>query len=248
MPLMDAMAHRVVTRGRAVIRFSCSACGRRLVVDQQYAGWPTKCPACAATLRVPLRTTSITNGIPSPPTQEPEQQSSPESTDEKAGMRPPWKDPIIVIGAAVPTLVLIGFLIYLAFDHAERAFESRVVALKVEADRLAASGKPLEAYHRYAELLSLIHSKRPGDGRYQLIAESAERSLDKLYQVVSVQLMLEPKVTYAPGWTGTQWFPSVRQEDLLGPILVFFILMGKIGPILVSELARQQPRSKRRRR
>lgn len=50
------------------IRFACEFCGEKLHLKDQYAGKKTKCPACKATLRIPLDSTiqGRREGKPSP--------------------------------------------------------------------------------------------------------------------------------------------------------------------------------------
>jgi hypothetical protein len=138
---------------------SCRACGKVFAAQGAHTGCRSRCIACGAHVQAPSRTASEAGGVAPP-------------TEEKK--RPLWKDPVVVIGAAVPALVLTWFFFYLWVDHAEREFEGRAVQLKIEADGLARSGQSRAAYDKYEELLTMIRDKWFGSGRYHLIVTSAE--------------------------------------------------------------------------
>ncbi len=97
-------------------------CGKEIRAKEEYGGKRAVCPACRREFVVPLQgapeqaTPVVEPGPPPlPPVgveqYEPVQEVSPE------GARPWWKDPIVVIGATVPSLVLLVFFGYLAWQH-----------------------------------------------------------------------------------------------------------------------------------
>ncbi len=137
------------------IKFSCSACGKRLSVQDENAGRRSKCPVCGHEIQVPLLT-GLEPHIPSepiPPSLPPagmQFTDDGEPADAERG-RPFWKDPIVVIGAAVPTLVLSVFFTYLAWPHI-RAIRGgaavRNVAGREAPSQQAAPTEPLPAKPR----------------------------------------------------------------------------------------------------
>src|SRR5262249_38668504 len=123
------------------IRFSCYACGQRFAAKDEHKGHRWKCPACGVGIEVPDQMNRV--------------DWSPAPESATAGGRPLWKDPIVVIGTAVPTLILAWFFVYLLVERAEKEFEGRAVQLKLEADRLARSRESRQAYEKYLELLAM---------------------------------------------------------------------------------------------
>jgi hypothetical protein len=92
--------------------------------------------------------------------------------------RPLWKDPVVVIGAAVPILILSVFFGYLYFDRVEKEFEGRVTRLKIEADDLARSGESRTALEKYDSLLTMIEHKRFATAWLQAFKEYEHNSRD----------------------------------------------------------------------
>jgi hypothetical protein len=88
----------------------------------------------------------------------------------------------------------------------------------------------------------MIRGKRFGSGRYHLIVASAERSRDGLYPLVRAELEREEMIRHAQEWAASHWRPFVPQEEWLYPVLFFFLIMGKIGPILIGHLGRVENR------
>src|SRR4051794_1244777 len=92
---------------------TCGVCGRAYTVGDDAAGRKARCPACKETFVVPpsrdlpgvhLLVPAIAPGSPR------EEQPAPAS-------RPFWKDPVVVVGAAVPTFILVAFLVYLMSER-----------------------------------------------------------------------------------------------------------------------------------
>ena len=86
------------------IKFSCF-CGRRFNALDKYAGRRTICPDCKREIEVP----SIAPPVP--------EEASPPPIAPPAERRRLWQDPIVVIGTAVPSLILTAFFVYLSLPH-----------------------------------------------------------------------------------------------------------------------------------
>jgi hypothetical protein len=177
--------------------------------DDEHAGRRSKCPRCGAAVEVqfqnaweednsppPLR--RPTPSVPAVPAVLPQIRASEDEDDEPEPYRSPakpgdekrrpfWRDPVVVVGAAVPITILTIFFGYLYYDHAEREFERRVATLKTEADRIAQAGEPLRAIQEYENILAMLRAKRFGAGRYQLILAAAETERDRLQAEVEAE-------------------------------------------------------------
>ena len=81
------------------------------------AGRRAICPACRREFIFPSQSVPGTERSPTvvPPPQTEGEEVTPANTTELA--RPFWRDPIVVVGAAVPTLILAVFFGYLAWPH-----------------------------------------------------------------------------------------------------------------------------------
>ncbi len=91
------------------IKFACPHCGKRFTAKEENAGKRAKCSACGEVTRIPSQSTSEADHSPTPPPVPP---PIPPADGEKR--RPFWKDPVVVIGTAVPTLILAVFFTSLA--------------------------------------------------------------------------------------------------------------------------------------
>src|SRR5262249_49570221 len=105
--------------------------------------------------------------------------------------RPFWKDPVIVIGTAIPATILIVFSGYLYHERSEREFHGRVSSLKAEADRLAGAGKSRAAFEKYESLLAIVGDSRSVDSQVRADVEDAKRARDRLYPIVDADLERE---------------------------------------------------------
>ena len=94
------------------IRFACQHCGERFTAKDEQAGKRAKCSACGEVTRIPSQPTWEADDSPTPPTVSPE---APPADGKKR--RPLWKDPVVVIGMAAPTLILAVFFTSLAWLH-----------------------------------------------------------------------------------------------------------------------------------
>jgi len=94
------------------IKFACPHCGKRFTAKDEQAGKRAKCSACGEVTRIPSQPTREADDSPTPPPVPP---AAPPADGEKR--RPLWKDPVVVIGMAAPTLILAVFFTSLAWLH-----------------------------------------------------------------------------------------------------------------------------------
>jgi predicted Zn finger-like uncharacterized protein len=111
------------------IRFACPHCGKWYKMVDEVAGRTVRCSSCARDMKVPLPVarpdvspaqTWVLPTATRPKSDEEDAESSTDESDLTADVakgRPLWKDPIIEIGAAVHSLILIVFFGYLAWRH-----------------------------------------------------------------------------------------------------------------------------------
>ncbi len=130
------------------IRVTCLACGKVGKVDDSAAGKRIRCPGCGEAFLVGAA--PLTEAVESPI---PEPSPSPR--------RPFYRDPVVLVGAMIPCLILGPFLGYLARERSRQAFAERIVILKADADRDAAAGRVVEAVRRYDEIHALTADRDP---------------------------------------------------------------------------------------
>jgi hypothetical protein len=88
------------------ITFPCSVCGDSLATPDELAGKLISCPTCNNRIGVPVP------ALESLAVQALEEPLVPRPVAD-AVSRPFWRDPVVLIGAAVPTLILTAFIAYL---------------------------------------------------------------------------------------------------------------------------------------
>ncbi len=154
------------------ITFHCPYCYQRFRAEDRARGSTMKCPACGKVMEVPLQNAWEVDDSPPPlptgkaveqPTaDEPESYRPVPRADREKG-RPFWKDPIVVIGAVVPTLILGVFFTYLAWTR-NRGNESQ--------PSLSEVAKPgLEGPIR-------VGKEVPGTSRYEIVERETEGTKD----------------------------------------------------------------------
>lgn len=111
---------------------------------------------------------------PPPPPPPPVEEAPPEPK------RPFWKDPIVQIGAAGPTIVLTVFFGYLYKQRSERLFTERVHAWNAKAIGLAKQGKNEEAYEAFRVVADSVKKHPTDDAQVNAEAESAETMVRNL--------------------------------------------------------------------
>ena len=102
------------------VRFTCE-CGTLFLARDEQAGNPAVCHVCKRQFVVPVQN-DPQSGQPVSPTVLPqnplkEEESHPQTPVGAESARPFWKDPIVVIGTAIPTLILLAFCGYLAWPR-----------------------------------------------------------------------------------------------------------------------------------
>jgi hypothetical protein len=98
------------------IEITCE-CGKRFRAKDEYAGRRGICPACRAEFSIPVpaaESTKPTASAPPPIASGESERERNGSIEQTTAKRPIWKDPILVIGAAVPTTILMTFFGFLA--------------------------------------------------------------------------------------------------------------------------------------
>jgi hypothetical protein len=149
------------------IKVACEACGANRKAKDEASGRRVKCPKCGASLVLPEPNVfvPIVTDDPAPPespgiylpieTYELGRDPKPvEETTPKSPKSPFWKDPILVIGSAVPTLILVVFFGYLYQEYEAKSFALWVVGENQRAGRLARDGKNQEAYDIYTKVVA----------------------------------------------------------------------------------------------
>ena len=91
--------------------FSCG-CGKRFTARDEYAGRRAICPRCRREFIFPVRDDGGRDEPPPPAIVS--RPDEPEHDETAETPRPFRKDPVVVIGAAIPTLILTVFFGYLA--------------------------------------------------------------------------------------------------------------------------------------
>ena len=96
------------------VQFTCPGCQSLLGASDDQANSIVRCPSCRNTFQLsggsPLTAAPVHGRFPSD--DELVQSERPSPT---APGRPLWNDPIVVIGAAVPTLIIVAFFVYLVW-------------------------------------------------------------------------------------------------------------------------------------
>jgi len=96
---------------------------------------------------------------------------------------PPWyKDRILQTGMAIGVLILLTFAGYLAWERYARVQRERVIALHAEAEALSRNKKPIEAYQKFREEITL--AERQGDPELAERLDSAKRAIFALEPAV----------------------------------------------------------------
>jgi hypothetical protein len=115
------------------MKYTCE-CGKQFKAKDEHAGRRAICPACRREFRFPVPSfagsdespdliPSVLSRIVTDEGSHPEQPETDEPKGEGKSRRPFWKDPIVLIGTAGPTLILVVFFIYLAWQHYKSAAE-----------------------------------------------------------------------------------------------------------------------------
>jgi hypothetical protein len=202
------------------IRFVCE-CGKEFEAKDEFAGKKAICPACKRDFRFAVPSSGESenspNSVPMALTQIATRDARSHTGRHEADPpthrvehRPFWKDPIVVIGAAIPSLILLAFFIYLYHEHSinvsrsrderlKNEFRSHIQRLKSDADALLKSGKPTRAaFEKYEELLTVIGNSGSSDEEVRRFAGDVKKERDRLYLAVKVEIQREEKERLAP--------------------------------------------------
>jgi hypothetical protein len=168
------------------IEFSCR-CGAELRVRDENAGRRAKCPRCAAILDIPDRPAEPIVRVE---TDAPlSRRSAPVEQESQALAKPKrfYRDPVVLVGAAVPTAILVAFFSYLFIKHSQEKFRADIARMKVEADEAAGRGENARALEKYQALLALAGTDDPGDEVTRASIEQARSARDRLNPIVKAE-------------------------------------------------------------
>jgi DNA-directed RNA polymerase subunit RPC12/RpoP len=176
------------------LTFSCATCGAELKPKDEASGRPVKCPHCGASLVLPEPTVFVPIS-PQPPgvyvpieNHELGRDLKPvEETTQKSPKRPFWKDPVVVIGSAVPTLILVVFFGYLYQDYDARSFPLWVAGENERAARLARDGKNQEAYDIYTRVVAAGDRRTIADPGTRVDVDLARGASVKLQNLLDTE-------------------------------------------------------------
>ena len=101
--------------------------------------------------------------------------------------RPFWKDPIVLIGTAVPTFILIAFFGYLHFQWSKEHLRQEIIRVKEQGDRYLAKSENDRAFERYDSLLRWVGNADPGDEQSRAALEIVRRTRDRLLPEVTAE-------------------------------------------------------------
>jgi hypothetical protein len=171
------------------IRAVCE-CGKKFEAKDEYEGRRAICPSCKREFvfqraGIPIFQEVLELPPPLPVrVDDDDDQCLPESPPAPEPSRPFWKDPIVVIGATVPILILCIFFGYLALDYRTKALHRRVYSLKLTVDRSLASGNVRQAFDYCQQILKEAGSPESQDAKIKGYAEFAKSIQDELYPKV----------------------------------------------------------------
>jgi hypothetical protein len=157
------------------IEVACQ-CGKRFGVAGEYAGKRIRCPGCRGAVLVPF-----VNVFVPKTTDEPAPEVAPAATPPK---RPFWRDPVVLIGGSVPTLILAIFFGYLHHEKQEQEFRDRIYGWKAKADRHWAAGETMPAYEAYKVVVQAFDIAPRKDTQLAATVDSARGMVGKLEPLV----------------------------------------------------------------
>ena len=167
------------------IAFSCPSCLRAYSVRDDLAGRRVRCKGCDAEIAIPADPSPSVFVPVAPSVSLLDEPSWPAKGDP--GHRPFWKDPVFVIGAAVPAAVLIWFGSYLYIDRLRRQHVATILDLRAEADRSYKSD-PEAAFAAYGRLIVFAGDGDPHNESARQAIKSARRNRDTLWPQVRARI------------------------------------------------------------
>jgi hypothetical protein len=167
-------------------------CGETVGVSDDLVGTVIRCPACHQPVSVSVFVPSLVIAGKPPP-------------DPK---RPFWKDPIVVVGSAIPALILAVFFGYLSHERSEEEFRGRINAWKAKADRLALGGQTRAAYDAYKVVVDGNDRHPTGDPQLLNAAALSRSAMLKLEPLVAALVSAEQESDRVLRWR------AVRSAEL----------------------------------
>jgi hypothetical protein len=184
-------------------------CGKKFEAKDEYEGRRAICPSCKREFvfqraGIPIFQEVLELPPPLPiRVDDDDNYCQPESPPTPEPSRPFWKDPIVVIGAAVPTAILAVFFVYLYFEHKTKEFHRHVYELKLEIDDLVKSGQSLAALAKCDEVLTVIGDTTKNDDKMCGYADVVRKTRDRLqFAAFSCDLTLVPTADSALNSSG----------------------------------------------
>jgi len=169
-------------------------CGKKFEAKDEYEGRRAICPSCRREFVFQREGIPVFEEViePSPiPPDRADDDAEPEQPQAAGASRPFWKDPIIVIGAAVPSVILAMFFAYLYREYRTKEFHRHVYELKTQADFLSKTGRARLAFEKYDEVLAEIGDQSRSDAKLHGYAEVSRKLRDRLYAAVKKEVERE---------------------------------------------------------
>lgn len=173
----------------------CPYCGRTGSLPDGYNHSSVKCPGCHNRFTI-AESSNPQSGEPlsgrpgvvfAPPV---ESRGVPPETERQpaAGSRRPfWKDPVVFIGASIPTIILMTFFGYLHFQWSKEHLRQEIIRVKEQGDKYLAKRQNDHAFERYDSLLRWVGNSDPGDGQSRSALEIVRRTRDRLLPEVAAR-------------------------------------------------------------
>jgi hypothetical protein len=121
----------------------------------------------------------------------PSPQPTKRSPKRKSGQQGWWRDPVLRWAWIVPTIIMIPFVSYLAWQWYVAHYRQTILRLEIEARELVASEVNRAAYGRYQELKEYVGNSDPGTDETRRAVESAKTESERLYPLVRGELATE---------------------------------------------------------
>lgn len=153
-------------------------CGRTITVPDEAVGRKVRCKACGKVFQVPVF-------VPLESSAQPE--VADESDAEVAPSRPFWRDPVLVIGSAIPVAILVAFFGYLYVQHAHKARRERILTLISVAEDMLQKGDTRRSFALYNQVLSIAGERPLSDTTLRGYVAAARASRDHLSAAIRTE-------------------------------------------------------------
>lgn len=151
-------------------------CGKVFMAKDEHAGKKARCSACQEVVRIPLANVFV----PSKPPEDSlgirvdtEREKAPDATPRKRFRF----DPVVMIGALVPSMILAAFFGYLLREKGRIAFLERVHESKAKADQLVAANDLKAACTQYLAVIEDVETSWFSDSQTDGIAKSSRDAI-----------------------------------------------------------------------